>query len=461
MFINAAARRGIHINNPTIEPLLNNEGFIKKVVIRKCNNVGGCNIDYIKVFMNIINFYRAYLLFQKSFEFLNDTPMQEIKLYKGFTIKNKFSQQKLLEHYGWLDANNKIDIRQIQVDNKITIHSFFSSSLFKDIAEQFLDDQTDNTEQIIYVFNIPKAKFADFKHLYYGAKFNYNPRFQRSTQVVDYDYTQDQYFEFEILINIGCIFNIKRVDIRNRLYTEIELDYEGFDDNYMDNFQRNITPAPTRTPTLRTPTRRPMEPLMPAPTRTPTLTRPMEPLTPAPTRTTTPTLTRPIEPPTLAPTRTPVQTEIGDGKKIKVNLNDIDTDKPIYESIMEHLEGTFIFAQQLGEVFAEICCCIHGGTTETSLNKNISSLSKTSENIIKVNIDRDILNYEGDDKFINLLKTKLIIGNNKFIVRNINELNFYLNIYYHYEYLLNKKKEGGKKIKKIFKRRILRKYERH
>jgi hypothetical protein len=204
------------------------------------------DIDYIIQFDNILNFYNCIHTYGSTLDFLKDTGLTHLRLYKGLTIKDKKSLKDLLDLYGWLDDEKKetIDVSKIGIGQEINIYNFSSSSLFKDVSIGFLSRTAKQTEQIIFEFNIPKTDFHKFKHLYYGATFTYNPSHVSFTEALgtnpDYDISHDPYYEFELLINIGTKFKISYVDTTNADYILISLDYISQTDEYVDGIKRNI-----------------------------------------------------------------------------------------------------------------------------------------------------------------------------------------------------------------------------
>lgn len=204
------------------------------------------DIDYIIQFDNILNFYNCINTYGSTLDFLNDTGLTHLRLYKGLTIKDKKSLKDLLDLYGWLDDKKEsIDTRKINIGQEINIYNFSSSSLFKDVSTGFLDPSATQLEQIIFEFNIPKKDFDKFKHLYYGATFKYNPAHLSFTEALgtnpDYDISHDPYYEFELLINIGTKFKITNFDITNADYILISLDYISQTDEYAKGIENNIS----------------------------------------------------------------------------------------------------------------------------------------------------------------------------------------------------------------------------
>lgn len=172
-----------------------------------------------------------YNYFDHSLDFLNQYTIQTLKLYKGMSIQSK-KWLNFCKYYGWINANNQVDLGLIQgtYGNTIELIAFSSTALLVDVTEPFMTGN--NLNSILFVIEVPKAAFAVFTHLYYGGSFDYTPTTLRDdvrrigTYLINH-YIDDPLEEFEILINIGAYFRIKGARVQP-LYTEITLEFIGY-----------------------------------------------------------------------------------------------------------------------------------------------------------------------------------------------------------------------------------------
>jgi len=220
-----------------ILPLLNNPP--PNLDIRNDDNDRNkfITVQVIKILIFWAIIYYNY--FDHSLNFLNQYTIQTLQLYKGMSIQSK-KWLNFCKYYGWIDANNQLDITRIQtkIGNVIELIAFSSATMLADVTDQFMAGGNP-LQNILFIIEIPRDAFRDFTHLYYGGSFDYTPTTTRTdvratgTYLVHH-FLDDQFEEFEFLINIGAYFRIKKAETRAR-YTEITLEFiHYYNQNVLD-----------------------------------------------------------------------------------------------------------------------------------------------------------------------------------------------------------------------------------